>query len=251
MQVVVDKLLTTYTRAGNAKYKKLLIFYGWGDSPVNWTYMQTELARHFDVTVVDLPGFGGTAPPPTAWGLTEYAAFVAAFLKKTGIKPYAIIGHSNGGAIAVRGLSQGVLTAERLVLLASAGIRFQLSRRRQVLRIFTKAGKVVTYPLPANVRKRLRRRLYTAIGSDLLVAEHLQDTFKRIVTDDIQSDAATLTLPTLLVYGEDDLDTPVQYGRILHNLIAGSTLEVIGQGGHFIYLDKPAEVRDMLRKFLA
>ncbi len=182
--------------------------------------------------------------------MTEYANFVAAFLKKIGLKPHAIIGHSNGGAIAVRGLAQELFLAEKLVLLASAGIRSELHGRRKVLRLLTKAGKLITYPLPTNVRKGLRRRLYTSVGSDMLIAEHMQETFKRIVTDDIQADAAKLTLPTLLIYGEDDMAAPVQYGRILHNLIAGSTLETIGQAGHFVHLDKPVEVRDMLVKFL-
>ncbi len=254
MQVVIDSLLTTYERSGikspNKTSKQVLILHGWGDNAKGWAGLQASLSEYFEVVIVDLPGFGGTDKPPVAWGLIEYAGFVEAFLKKTGIKPYAIVGHSNGGAIAVRGLAQGVLSAEKLILLASAGIRSELHGRRKMLRLMTKAGKFITYPLPTNVRKGLRRKLYTTVGSDMLIAEHMQETFKRIVTDDIQADAAKLTLPTLLIYGEDDMAAPVQYGRILHNLIAGSTLETIGQAGHFVHLDKPAEVQDMLVKFL-
>ena len=71
--------------------------------------------------VPDLPGFGGTEPPPAAWNVTNYAAFVHEFLKKLAVQPFAIIGHSNGGAIAVRGVGQGLLQADMIILLASAG----------------------------------------------------------------------------------------------------------------------------------
>lgn len=257
MQVVVNGLLTSYerlpARAGkSAKVSPpcVLLLHGWGDSAKGMAGLATDLSDSCHIVSLDLPGFGGSDMPKTAWDLSDYAAHVAAFLKKTNCHPTVIIGHSNGGALAVRGLAQGVLTADRLVLLASAGIRGQLRGRLRILRVLTKAGKIVTYPLPGRVKKRLRQRLYSNVGSDLLVAEHMQETFKKIVTDDIQADAARLTLPTLLIYGEDDAASPVQYGRILHNLIAGSTLETIGGAGHFIHLDKPDLVSKLIHKFL-
>lgn len=256
MQVVVDSLLTAYerTKAKNdaqaAERPVILILPGWADSAAGWRDFRTALEDSYDVVVLNLPGFGGSDQPPVAWGLDEYADFVAAFIKKLAVEPYAIIGHSNGGAIAVRGLARGVLSADKLVLLASAGIRNQLRGRKRVLRVLTKAGKLLSYPLPAKVRSGLRQRLYATVGSDMLVAEHMQETFKKVVTDDIQADAARLQLPVLLVYGEDDAATPVQYGRVLRNLIDGSTLETIGQAGHFVHLDKSAEVQALVRKFL-
>ena len=259
MQVVVDNLLTSYERCGKpdasvkpeTQPRKVLILHGWGDDSHGWAETCAQLSDGFDIVTLDLPGFGGSAAPPQAWGIGDYAAFVAAFLQKIDFQPYAIIGHSNGGAIAVRGLAEGKLHAERLVLLSSAGIRNVMHGRRSLLRVLTKAGKVVTYPLPSSVKKKLRSHLYTTIGSDLLIAEHMQETFKRVVTDDIQADAAKLTLPTLLVYGEDDAATPVQYGRILRNLISGSKLETIAEAGHFVHLDKPETVIPMVRKFLS
>lgn len=260
MQVVVNSLLTAYELSKGAELgrkakherqkPKILVLHGWGDAAKGWQHVVRELSDDFQVCVPDLPGFGASQAPTKAWGLTEYAEFVAAFLKKVRFTPDIIIGHSNGGAIAIRGLARGVLSAEQLVLLASAGIRSEYKGRKKMLRLITKAGKVLTYPLPKAVRHRLRRQVYTTVGSDMLVAEHLQETFKKVVTDDIQADAAVLHVPTLLIYGEADQHTPVQYGRVLHNLIAGSTLEVIGEAGHFVHLDKPAQTLTIIRKFL-
>src|SRR5260370_39081413 len=103
MQVVVNSLLTEYSRAGSGKV--VLVLHGWADSSKGWRDFQTKLSEDYDVIVPDLPGFGGTATPPEAWGLNDYAAFVGEFLQKIHVSPYAIVAHSNGGAIAVRGLA--------------------------------------------------------------------------------------------------------------------------------------------------
>lgn len=249
MQVVVDSLLASYERIG--KGKVVLVLHGWGDSSKGWLGFCRQLDDSFELIIPDLPGFGSTQTPPEAWGLTEYAAFVAEFLKKLKVNPYAIIGHSNGGAIAIRGLAKGLLKADKLILLDSAGIRSQYKGRTKAVRLATKAGKALTAPLPAHIKRRLRRKVYQSVGSDMLVAAHLQETFKRVVTDDVQADAADVQVPALLIYGEDDLATPVHYGQMLHNLLSGSRLEIVPEAGHFVHVDKPEKVRKAIQRFLA
>jgi pimeloyl-ACP methyl ester carboxylesterase len=248
MQVVVDSLLTQYERMG--KGKAVLVLHGWGDSSAGWQALAKELADSFEVILIDLPGFGGTQSPKETWGLGDYATFVGLFLKKIRLQPHAIIGHSNGGSIAIRGLANKTFTTDRLILLDSAGIRTEYVGRKKAIRLVTKTGKLLTKPLPASVRKKLRKKVYDTVGSDMLVVERLQETFKLVVTDDVQQDAATLKLPTLLIYGEDDLATPVQYGRMFHHLIAGSKLEIVPEAGHFAHLDKPAVVMQQIKEFL-
>lgn len=251
MQAVVDSLLTTYGRHGKPTGRAVLILHGWGDNSQGWQAFAAGLAGQYCVYVVDLPGFGKSDAPAKPWGLDEYAAFVSHFLKKIDVKPYAIVAHSNGGAIAIRGLAEGLLEAERLVLLASAGVRSEYKGRKRVLRMAAKTGKILAMPLPAAVKDKLRRKLYTTVGSDMLVAEHLQETFKKVVSDDVQNDAAKLALPTLLVYGEDDVSTPPAFGRLLHGQIAGSTLEIFGNAGHFVHIDQPAKTTAAVKDFLS
>jgi pimeloyl-ACP methyl ester carboxylesterase len=203
------------------------------------------------VLVLDLPGFGGSESPPDAWGLDGYATFVGRLLTKLSLRPYAILGHSNGGAIAVHGLATGVLAADRLVLLASAGIRSTDQGRKQLWKAAAKAGKLLSAPLPAAAKRRLRRKLYTAAGSDMLVVEHLQASFKLVVRYDIQHDAERVDIPVLLIYGEADDQTPPAYGRLLHEHFPHSTLELIGGAGHFLHLEQPAKVLALVSEFLS
>ena len=84
----------------------------------------------------------------------------------------------------------------------------------------------------------------------MLVAEHLQETFKKIITDDVRVDALHLTLPTLLVYGDKDESTPVRYGTMFNEAIKGSKLEVLPGAGHFVHNDEPEKVTKAIEGFL-
>lgn len=249
MQVIVDSLLTHYETHG--KGKLVLLLHGWGDTAAGLRGLQTELAKKHKVIALDLPGFGGSQAPETAWGLDDYAYFVDHFLAKIEAKKLkAILGHSNGGAIAIRGMARGWLSADKLVLLASAGIRGEYKGRVKALRMITKAGKALTAPLPKSVKEKLRGKVYKTVGSDMLVAEHLQETFKKVVTDDVRVDALHLTLPTLIVYGDKDESTPLRYGKMFHEAIKGSQLEVIAGAGHFVHTDEPEKVTKAIKGFL-
>lgn len=249
MQVIVDGLLTTYEQSG--KGKPVVLLHGWGDRAAGLAGMRKSLATRYEVIVPDLPGFGGTQPPNGVWGLTDYATFVWHFLQKIQKEQvYAFVGHSNGGGIALRGLANETLQAERLILMASAGIRGEYKGRIKLLRYVVKAGKALVTPLPGGAKEVIRRKVYHTIGSDMLVAEHLQETFKKIVTDDVRADAEHVRIPTLLIYGEKDDATPVRYGELFHQLIPDSSLEILPGAGHFVHIDRARDVAHAIEEFL-
>lgn len=249
MNVVVDNLLTNYTLAG--KGKLVLLLHGWGDSSKGLADLQKHLSERYKVLAMDLPGFGGTQAPSAVWDLDDYAGFVAATLKKLRLdRPYAVIGHSNGGALAIRGVGTGMLKPDRLVLLAASGVRTGGGTRRLLLKIVAKVGKVATFWLPERYRKALRKRLYGVAGSDMLVAPHLQETFKRTVRQDVQADAARVEIPTLLIYGSEDRAVPPEHGRRYHGLIKGSRLEFVDGAGHFAHIEQPDKIVGLIEGFL-
>jgi pimeloyl-ACP methyl ester carboxylesterase len=248
MQVVVQSLLTNYIRKGTGK--KLLLLHGWGDNVAGLKPLIDSLSLKNEVVALDLPGFGGTQSPIESWSLDEYAVFVKEFLQKINYKTNVVIGHSNGGAIAIRASSKG-LESDKLVLIASSGVRGEYKGKVKILRLVTKTGKLLASPLPKKLKKNLRSKVYQSVGSDMLVAEHLQETFKRIVTDDIRSDAVNISQPTLLLYGDKDSSTPVEIGKKIAAKIKNSQLVVISNAGHMLPTEKTKEITDNIMGFIA
>lgn len=248
MQVVVNGLMTHYQMHGTGKL--VLVLHGWGDSLLGSLELQKELAQHYTVLAPDLPGFGNTQAPPTGWDLDDYANFVEALLKKLKLSSlYAVIGHSNGGAIAIRATATGKLHPERIVLLATAGIRSGKTLRRLGLQTLAKVGGMATIGLPERYRRNLRQQLYKSAKSDLLAVEHMQETFKKTVRQDVQQDAGKLEQPTLLIFGKDDEAVPLYMGQLYHELIKNSELQVV-PAGHFVHLEQPVQVSSLIKDFL-
>lgn len=249
MQVVVDKLLTHYEIQGSGA--PVLLLHGWGDRLETFSVITPELSKHYELVSLDLPGFGKSDPPKEAWNLGDYARFTTAFLEKLNIHPYAVIGHSNGGALAIHACANGALVPEKLVLLAASGVRNSQQLRRQATKVIAKIGKVTTFWLPLATRQKLQKKLYGTIGSDMLAAPHLQETFKLTVRQDIRRDAGRLSIPALIIYGDRDTATPLNsIGQRLHELIGGSRLEVIKGADHFVHQAEPKRVTKLIREFL-
>ena len=249
MNVVVDGLITNYHKTGSGK--TIILLHGWGSSKETFKDIESHLKDHNSLLAVDLPGFGGTQPPPKTWNLEDYALFVAAWLAKIGEnKTHAIVGHSFGGSIAIKGLSTSILSADKLILLASAGVRKHKNSRKRLLKATAKSGKIATFILPHQIQAKVRNKFYKAIDSDSNLLPNMEVTFRLIVGEDVQSAAKKLQLPTLLVYGNEDRNTPLRYGEILARLIPSAKLDVLPGVGHFPHEEQPVIVSQKITEFL-
>ena len=248
MQVVINDQIVNYTISGNGK--KLLILHGWGDSITSYPNLIKELSNKYQVIAVDLPGFGGTKISADNYTLSKYASFVKDFLIKINSEDiYILLGHSNGGAISVKAISENKVHPTKLVLVGASGIRNPDSSKLKALKLFTKTAKVLTSPLPTKTKNNLKGKLYKKIGSDYLVNETLKATFSEIVKEDIRKDMKNVSQPTLLMYSDDDDRTPFAFGETFHQILSNSTLEMLHGGGHFLIHSDPKQIADRIKDF--
>lgn len=249
MQVVVNGQLINYAESG--KGKNILFLHGWGSDLTSFNQLAQELSNKYRTIQIDLPGFGGSPPPDKPWHVYDYSELIKDFLEKIKVKKLeAIVGHSMGGRIAIKAVAEGQVKPNKLVLIGSAGISVSKSWRNKILFVMAKFAKVVTSPLPTRIVERLKSRLYRKIGSDYHDAGVLRPTFLNLIGEDLREDAGKIQVPTLLIYGKLDTETPVQYGRTYNNIIHHSHLEVIDEAGHYAHHDALAKTTDLIRKFL-
>ncbi len=248
MKVIVNNIALNYTDEGRGP--AMVFLHGWADQLHTFDQLTGALGGHWRLIKLDLPGFGGSEAPPETWSLDNYVELVQAFVDKLGIEVDTMVCHSLGGRIALKGVGTGRLRPRRIILIASAGIAKSRSLRNQAYKAVAKIGKVVTAVPPLSLaRGRLRRRLYDRAGSDYLNAGTLQATFLNLIAEDLQTAAAHITVPTLLIWGANDTATPLTDGRRLHHLIPGSRLEIIAGASHFVHQEQPAAVAQLIQEF--
>ncbi len=108
MTIIVDGYAVHYEQSG--KGPLVLMLHGWGDNLQTFKQLSKELGKEYTVLTLDLLGFGASDAPREPFDLELYARFVASFLEKLNIHGlHSIVGHSNGGAIAIKGLSLAYL----------------------------------------------------------------------------------------------------------------------------------------------
>jgi pimeloyl-ACP methyl ester carboxylesterase len=83
----------------------VLLIHGFGGNKEVWTALAAELARDHTVLSVDLPGSDGSPGPAVVEGRADFGALakdLAALVRREGLVPCLVVGHSMGGPIAAR-----------------------------------------------------------------------------------------------------------------------------------------------------
>ncbi len=248
MKIIVDGLATEYTDEGSGKV--LLFLHGWKDSLHTFDQLTPYFSNDFRVIRLDLPGFGNTEMPQETWELEDYINFLRLFIDKLDIEVYALVGHSLGGRIIVKGVATEQLKPAKIVLIASAGIAKRKTFKNYFFKVIAKIGKTLTYVPPFYFfRDILKKKFYGSIGSDYLNAGVLKPTFQKIIKEDLVEYAKKIKIPTLLLWGLSDTETPVTDGCRYQELIKDSEIKVL-EGGHFVHKEKPKEIAQYIRDFI-
>ena len=249
MKIVVDNLLINYEIIGSNK-KTILFIHGWGDDHNNLKQAFLNLKKNYRLIFIDLPGFGQSQVPGMDFDIDKYAKLISDFILKLNISIEVIIAHSFGGSVAIKALSRNYLDVKKLILISSSGIRFNTTKKNKLKKIYLLPAKILLSPLPKNLQNDLIKRYYGIIKSDLYLRKDMMPIFRRIVSEDVRKDAALLKMPVLLIYGELDKDTPVEFGLLFHQAIDNSTLEIVTNSGHFVFQERKDKVLKLIQEFL-
>ncbi len=88
-------------------------------------------------------------------------------------------------------------------------------------------------------------------SADYAAAGPLRPTLVRLVNADLRPHLPHIAVPTLLVWGAEDADTPVADGALMEELIPDAGLVVLEGAGHYSYLDQSARFTRIVSHFLA
>lgn len=123
MNKTVNGININYEQKGNGELVVLL--HGWGSNIKLFANLIELMSKKYTVVAMDMPGFGGSQEPPSAWCVDDYVQFVVDFLKDySQFKSVTFLGHSFGGRVIIKLNSRTDLPFKisKVILVDSAGI---------------------------------------------------------------------------------------------------------------------------------
>jgi pimeloyl-ACP methyl ester carboxylesterase len=264
LSVVHGQFVTNYHDAGSGEV--VLLIHGSGPGVTayaNWRLVMPRLAERYRVLAPDIAGFGyteiegGQVPGRVLW-----VEHIRSFLKAVGVERASVVGNSFGGALSLWLASEHPDLVDRLVLMGSVGVPFDLTpgldavwgyepsieAMERLLRYFVYDRSL----LPADLG-RLRFEASIAPGAQerwaaLFPAPRQRWIDRFALTAD---ELRMLRNRTLLVHGRDDQVIPLGTSLRLLSEIDDATLHVYPHTGHWVQIERAAEFAALVMTFLA
>ena len=235
--------------------KPILVLHGWMACIDAMAPIYNFFKNNRKVVVLDFPGQGGKSDTlKDVWGVPEYAEMVRALIKELNIEGTDVIGHSFGGRVIIYLASNYKELFNKIILVDSAGVKPKTSIK--------KLAKIYSYKMVKNIYKLfLPKEKFESKMSELrakrgssdyskLDSDVMRESFKKIINLDLTQNLKNISNSTLLIWGENDNDTPIYMAKIMEKNIKDSGLVVIEKAGHFSYLDNQSKFLNVANVFL-
>lgn len=240
MKINIENVEINYIQYGNEKGKDILLLHGWGQNIEMMKPVGDNFQDRFRISILDLPGFGESEEPKKPWTLEDYKKMLEEFIKKTKIKKPIIIGHSFGGRLAIKYSANNSI--DKLVLFGSPCIRKEekLSLSIRILKGLKKLPGLNEFG--EYMKKYIGSRDYKA------ASPIMRETLVQIINEDLSKCAKEIEEPTLLIWGENDTEAPLEDAKDLEKIMPDAALITL-PGTHYAYLENLGQVVNILNNF--
>ncbi len=253
MKIKIENLNINYIVEGNENREEIILLHGWGASIKAFLPVYKYLSKSYRVYVLDFPGFGESDEPPCTYKVADYARILLKFINKLNIKSPNLIGHSFGGRVIMKLVGDMGYIPKNIIFVDSAGIK----PKRHInyyLKVYSyKFSKMVVNMLfDEKKAKDIISNMQNKKGSSDYknASENMRSVFVNVVNEDLKYTLKNIKVPTLIIWGEKDLDTPLKDAKLIEKLVPDSGLVVLKGATHFSYLDNLGEFLVIVDNFL-
>jgi len=235
----------------------IFILHGWTYSTDKWRpFLDLLRQKGIKATLLKIPGL--TEKSDKVWEIDDYVEWlrqkiddqkVSNLTIKQFNNKFMIIGHSNGGRIALNFALKYPDKLSNLILIDSAGIYHNeliIKIKRLVFGRIAKVGKKL------NSSEIFRTLLYKIIGeSDYKDATPvMKQTMINLINSDKSLNLNKVSVPTLIIWGREDKTTPLSDGKLMHEQIKKSKLFIVERAKHSPMFTNPEEVAKFIYEYI-
>lgn len=246
----------------------LVLLHGTGASLHTFDDWATSLIPIKKVIRLDLPGFGLTGPFPDGnYKISAYVNFLHEFLEKLNIKSCILAGNSLGGNIAWHYVLAHPEKVEKLILIDAAGLKYTEKKPPLAFKIarIPVLNKILTLITPRSVVQKSLEDVYSdkSLVNEALVDRYydlaLREGNRQAMVDRLTNpndysiipDLQKIKIPTLILWGENDLLIPVSVASEFSKLMSNDTMVIIKNCGHVPMEECPTESLEAVFKFIS
>lgn len=226
--------------------KKIFILHGWAYETSKWTpFVQILKKNGFDPILLKIPGLTEKIDRP--WNIDDYVEWLDSKLKNE--KNVILLGHSNGGKLALSYILKYPNKISKLFLVDSSGVfhkEILLEVKRVVFKFLAKVGvKFTKSPM-------LRKILYKLTGESdyYLTNDIMKITLQNLLSVDLSSQLEEIDTPTFIIWGKDDVVTPVSDALLFNEGIKNSKLFIINDARHSPQFTNASEVAKIINEHI-
>jgi pimeloyl-ACP methyl ester carboxylesterase len=238
-----------FGEAWGAASPEVLVLHGWARTHADFAAVvgPDSALGALPALAPDLPGFGATPAPATAWGAADYASALVPLLDRS--DPVVVLGHSRGGCIAVA-LAAARPDLVRALVLTGAPLVPRAGGRRKPAARFRLARALRRLGLVSDARLERGRQRYGS--ADYRAAQGImRAVFVRMVNERYDPELAALRCPVEFVWGDDDAEVPVEVARAALSLVSDGALTLCPGAGHLTPLTAPDALRAAVDRALS
>jgi len=215
------------------------------------------LAKRHRVIVPDLRGHGRSRSLPPPYSVPQLASDLVHLLDHLHINSTAVLGYSQGGAVAQQVALDDPERCSRLVLACTYAFNMASVREKieghlaspliRMLGMQRFAKLVVSQGAKELPRERGEWLASLMASQDQSLMVH---AWKEAMAFDSRRRLAEISCPTLIVAGSSDTAVPMHHARMLHTGIRGSQLAVVDDAGHTLMWTHPEQLVRIVEDFL-
>jgi len=222
-QVYVNEHSISYLEGGIASSSEPILFlHGWAVGTQPYQEILNVLCQRYKVIAPELPGFGKSSKSKLNWDYNDYANFLIAFLKILNIKKIHLIGHSLGGGISVTLAASMPTFVQSLILVDSTGIPV-----KPMLVVLVQRTIEMTAQAPQIKFPQIIQIFQAYFYNFLFRTQNTIQTLLLSLKKDLKSLLPKVESPCLLVWGANDLTTPLSAAKEFSQCIKGSKMIVV------------------------
>lgn len=204
------------------------------------TPLALALADTHPVYAPDLPGFGLTERPGTAYDVPRHADHLAAWLATYRMPPVCLVGHSFGAEVVAALAARHPDAVRAVVLAGPTSDPAARSRRGQFGRWLVDTLREAPLQAPILVRDVVDARPW-----------RVHATLSHSVRNGVEADLVRIAAPTLVVTGSRDPVVPAPWRSQVARLVPHARTLTVPGAAHNVATTAPAQVADAIRALLA